>query len=89
MFQVAWTTYLGQACPLMAPVVGRYFGKNGDVLDKYGANLASAALPGACHRVLQNNLQSIIQAMMRVGGIYSEKESTNFLFDKIGEPFIT
>ena len=89
VFQVAWTTYLGQACPLMAPVVGRYFGKNGDVLDKYGANLASASLPGAGHRALHNKLQSILQAMMRLGGIYSEKEAANFLLDKIGEPYIT
>ena len=44
--QVAFTTYLGQPCPLIAPVAGRYFGKTGTVLDQYGANLASAALPG-------------------------------------------
>ena len=27
VFQVAITTYLGQPCPRMAPVVGRCFGK--------------------------------------------------------------
>jgi hypothetical protein len=89
VFQVALTTYLGQACPLMAPVVGRYFGKKGDALDKYGANLAAASLPGQGHRVLHNELQSLLQAMMKLGGIYSEKEAVNFLLDKIGEPYIT
>ena len=78
-----------QACPLMAPIMCRYFGKNGDVLDKYDANLASAALPGAGHRVLHNNLQSIIRVVMRLGEIYSEREVANFLIDNIGEPFIT
>ena len=49
IFQVAWTTDLGQACPLLAPVVGRYFAKKGEVLDKYGTNLALAPLLGAGH----------------------------------------
>ena len=44
--QVAFATYLGQPCSIMVPVVGRYFRKNGTELDKYGANLASACLPG-------------------------------------------
>ena len=45
-FQIALATYLGQSCPVLAPVVGQYFGKKGVVLDQYGTNLASAALPG-------------------------------------------
>ena len=28
-FQIAFATYLGLSCPIMAPVVGRYFGKKG------------------------------------------------------------
>jgi hypothetical protein len=27
VFQVAMTTYLGQPCPIITPLVGRYFGK--------------------------------------------------------------
>ena len=40
-YQTAMAMYLGQPCPVMAPVVGRYFGKQGTRLDKYGANLAA------------------------------------------------
>ena len=37
IFQVGGiTTYLGMTCPVMAPVVGRFFGKNGDKLEKNG-----------------------------------------------------
>ena len=39
-FQIAIANYLRQPCLVMAPVVGRCFGKNGVVLDRYGANLA-------------------------------------------------
>lgn len=28
-------------------------------------------------------------AMMKLGGISSEKEAVNFLIDKVGEPYIT
>ena len=42
LFQVAVATYLGQPCPLMAPLVRKFFGKSGSQLDKYGANLAAA-----------------------------------------------
>ena len=89
VFQVALSTYVGQPCPLMAPVVGRFFGNNGQKLDKYGANLAAAVLPGRGHRATHNLLQSILQTMMKLGGISSEKEAANFLLDKIGEPYIT
>ena len=88
-FQVATASYLGQACPLMAPVVGRYFGKKGQKLDKYGANLAAASLPGQGHKTLHNQLQSLLQAMMKLGGIFSEKEAVNFILDKVGEPYIS
>ena len=74
---------------MMAPVVGRFFGKNGDVLDEYGANLAAASLPGQGHRALHNALQSILQDMMKLAGISSEKEAVNFLLDKVGQPYIT
>ena len=73
VFQSAFATYLGQACPIIAPVVGRFFGKDGKQLDKYGANLAAAALPGQGHRTLHNQLQALLQAMMKLGGIFSEK----------------
>ena len=64
---------------------GRYFGHKATILDKYGANLAAAPLPGQGHRVLHNILQSMVQSMMKVGGIYAEWEASNFLL----EPWIT
>ena len=39
--------------------------------------------------VLHNQLQSLIQAIMKVGGILSEKEAANFLLGKVGDPHIT
>ncbi len=81
----------------MAPLVGRYFGKKGQKLDRFGANLAAAALlPGQGHRTTRNLIQSILQSMIyydydetRMYGIQSEKEAPNFLMDKVGEPHIT
>jgi hypothetical protein len=89
VFQVGIATYLGQPCPLMAPVTGRYFGKCGKQLDRYGANLAASSLPGHGHRNLHNKIQSITQAMMKLGGIHSAAEAANFLVNKIGHPYIT
>jgi hypothetical protein len=89
VFQVGIATYLGQPCPLMAPVTGRYFGKCGKQLDWYGANLAAASLPGQGHCSLHNKLQLITQAMMKLGGIHSAAEVINFLVNKIGHPYIT
>ena len=66
-----------------------YLLHNGQQLDEYGANLAAANLPGRGHRATHNLLQSILCAMMKLGGIYSVKEAANFLLDKIGEPYIT
>jgi len=88
-YQVTMAKYLGQPCPAMALVVGSFFGKQGTRLDKYGANLAAASLPGQGHRVLHSKLQAIVQAMMKVGGIFAEKEAVNFLLNKVGEPYIT
>ena len=88
-FQVVMITYLRQPCPLMAPFVGRYFGKRATALDRYGANLSAASLPGQGCRVLHNTLQSLLQAMMKVGGIHSEKEAVNLPIGKIGDPHVT
>jgi hypothetical protein len=33
---MGFARYLGQPCPVMAPMVGRYFGQMGQQLDKYG-----------------------------------------------------
>ncbi len=89
VFQVGIATYLGQPCPLMAPVTGCYFGKCGKELNQYGANLAASSLPGHGHCSLHNKIQSITQAMMKLGGIHSAAEVVNFLVDKIGHPYIT
>ncbi len=89
VFQVGFATYLGQPCPLMAPVMGCYFGKCGEQLDRHGANLAAASLPGHGHCSLHDKLQSITQAMMKLGEILSAAEAVNFLVNKIGHPCIT
>ena len=89
IFQFTFTTYLGLPCPIMAPVVRRFFGKKEVRLDRYGANLVAAALPGQGHRRTHNKLKSILQAMMKLGGIHAEKEAVNFIMDKVGEPHIS
>ena len=73
----------------MAPGMGRFSGKKGQVFDKYGANHAAAALPGQGWRVLHNQLQSPVQAMMKLGRIISEQEVVNFIFDRVGDPYIS
>jgi hypothetical protein len=88
VFQVGIATYLGQPCPLMAPVMGHYFGKHGKQLNWYGTNLAAASLPGHKHRSLHTKLQSITQAMMKIGEIHSTAEAVNFLVNMIGHPNI-
>jgi len=89
IFQVASVAYLALPCPIMAAVVGRFFGKKGVRLDKYGSNLAAAVLPGQWHHMTHNKLQSILTAMMKLGGIHAEKEAVNFIMDKVGEPHIS
>ena len=56
IFQVGLATYLGMPCLVMAPMAGRFFGKNGEKLDKFGANFSAASLTGQGHRVLHNLL---------------------------------
>ena len=65
----------------------RYFGKNDVQLDKYGANLTLAALPGQGHRRIHTNIQLILLDMMKLGGIYTEKEAVNFIIDKVSKPY--
>ena len=55
-------------------------------MDQFGANLASAPLPGRGHRTLHNQLQSLVKSMIRLAGISSEEEAANFLMDKVGDP---
>jgi hypothetical protein len=87
-FRSIVATYLGQPDPNLASLVGRYFGKKGKQLDDHGANLASESLPGGGFRRIHNNIQSLIQSMMKVAGIPSVKEAVNFLLGKVGEPHI-
>ena len=83
------TTYLGHPCLITAQLVGRYRGKKGAKVDKYGANLAAAVLPGQGHSVLHNQLQTLLQAIMKPEGILPDKEAAKFLLGKVGEPHIT
>jgi hypothetical protein len=87
-FMMAFTTYLGQECPIMKPLEGRFFGKNGQRLNAYGTNLASATLPGQGFRRTHKSLQSITMSIMGVAGIVSQDEAVNFLTDKVGGPYI-
>ena len=63
VFQDGIFTYLEQFCPLMPRVLGCYFGKCGEQLDPYGANLAAAPLPGYSHCSLRKcpDLNMILQ----------------------------
>ena len=88
LFRMTITWYLGQKCPIIAPLAGRFFGKNGTQLDDYGTNLASAPLPGRGHTALHNKLQHIICSMMKLGNIEAVPEASNFLIDKIPQPYI-
>ena len=83
------TTYLGQSYPIIAPLVGRYFGRKGATVNRYGTNLAAAALQRQEHSMLHNQLQLLLQDIMKVGGILLEKEAANFLLGKVGDPHAT
>ena len=87
-FRTIFATYLGQPDPNLTNLVGQYFGKKGDILDEYGANLASASLPGGGFRIIHNKLQDLIWSMMKVAGIHSVKEAVNFLQGKVGNPYM-
>ena len=87
--RMGFARYLGQPCPVMAPMVGRFFGNAGQKLDKYGRNLAAANLPGQGFRTLHNAIQDMMVSIMKVAGIQSHTEAANFLNGKIGEPYIS
>ena len=87
--RMGFARYLGQPCPVIAQMVGRYFGQRGQQLDKYGRNLAAASLPGQGHRALHNAIQHMMVDIMKVAGIQSHMEAANFLNGKIGEPSIS
>ena len=81
--QMAITTYLGLPCPIMMPLVGRFFGKKGSVVDDFGANLAASTLPGGGHRRSHNRLVGLVMEMMKVAGVQAVGEAKNFLTGKI------
>ena len=66
LFREVFATHLGQASPAIHSYVGGFFGKRGERVDKYGANLASGALPGNGFRLLHNTIQRLLQSMMRL-----------------------
>ena len=59
-FCMGFERCLGQACPIIAPMVGRYFGRNRKRLDTYEINLSADTLPGRGHRSLQDQLKHLI-----------------------------
>ena len=89
VFQHGFANYLGQPCPLVAPLVGMYFGSAGKQIDEYGANLAAAALPGMGWKALHDSLEATVQQMMKLGGIHAQRQAVNFMLGKVGEPYMT
>jgi hypothetical protein len=87
-FQVLIARYLCQPNPLCKHLAGRYFGRNTIPLDEYGANLLSESLPGRGFTKQHNDLQYLIQDMMRLGNIDSVLEPVNFFLGKVGQPYI-
>ena len=87
-YTTIWASYLGVPDPVMAPYRDFYFGKEGLQVDEFGNNLASASLPGRGFRVLHNDLQLLVSNMMELGGIQTNRESTNFLSNKMGGKYI-
>ena len=73
---------------ILARLVGRYFGKKGARLDPYGVYLVSFTLLGGGHLIPHNELQSLLQNIMSVAVIWSEKEAVNFLLGTVPEPYI-
>ena len=51
--------------------------------------MTTAPLPEQGHSTLHNQLQSLVLAIMKLGGIPSKKEAVNFLLGKVGDPHIT
>ena len=89
IFIVIFAALLGQPFPAAAPVVGRYFRERGTRVDPYGANLSAVSLTGKGHCAFHNELYSIVQEMMKIGGIQSEMEPINLLLGKVADPHIT
>ncbi len=56
--------------------------------DKNGSNLASQPQPGWGHKALHNQLQHIVQDMIKIGSIKSVTEAVTFLINKVGQPYI-
>ena len=89
VFQHGFANYLGQPRPLVAPLVGIYFGSDGTQIDEYGANLVSVALSGIGWKALDDNLESTLQHMMKLGGIHTQRQATNFMLCKVDDPYIS
>ena len=88
-FRMRFARYPGQAFPIIAPMVGRYFGRKGKRLDKYGMNLSADAKPGRGHQSLHDQLLHMMVSMMKVAGVQANVEAAKFLNDKIGELYIS
>ena len=59
----------------MAVVIDRFFDKKEQVIGKYGANLAVAVLPGGGHRILHNQLQSLVWVLIKSATLTSHNMS--------------
>ena len=83
-----FASYMGQPWPGAREHRGNFFGKNGEELDEYGHNLASARLPGVGFRLLHNNVTSLMVDIMREAGFLTDKEAWNMFHGKVPSPWI-
>ena len=60
-----------------------YFGSTGKQIDKYGANLVTAALPGKGWRARHDKLESTVQQMMKLAGVSAQRQAANFMLGKV------
>lgn len=79
VFMHVITVYLGQPCPLVSPLAGRYFGRHGTIINEYGANISSAPLPGQRWRTIHNRIEALTQNMMKLGGIFADRQALNLI----------
>ena len=89
-FKMLWQLILDRRAHLSRQLSVGILERRERSLTSTAPTFSSASLPAQQgNRVLHNNLQSIIQVIMKLGGVYSEKEAVNFLLDKVGDPHIT
>ena len=75
-------------CPIVAPIAGCFFSNNGTQFDHYSTYLALAPPLGRRHTALHNQIQRLIQDMIKLSKIDSQMKAANFLINKMPQPYI-